>query len=312
MNLACVRLSFAAAVAVILSYPSFSQSKPSRPAITGISHIIVLNEDIKASKHFYGDVLGWPASKPIENGDGVHYQVGKKQYIEVKSAPRNNPVDRLEYIAFKTINVRALREYLAARGVRVPADVKHHADGAISIMVTDPEGYKIEFVQGGKYPLPSANAVSTHIIHIGFTVRNQAAEAHFYQDILGFRSYWHGWMRDDTHVDGQDDFSAYQVPNGTDWVEFMLAQGREAINGKYARNPHHFAPGVVSVEAAYAVLQNRNLPPNPKSHPVQGRDGKMQLNLFDPDGTRVELMNFQPNEEPCCAPYTAPHPSSGP
>jgi len=40
-----------------------------------------------------------------------------------------------------------------------------------------------------------------------------------------------------------------------------------------------------------------------------GRDGKRQLNVFDPDLTRIELMEFKPAEKPCCSDFTAPHPS---
>jgi len=42
--------------------------------------------------------------------------------------------------------------------------------------------------------------------------------------------------------------------------------------------------------------------------PKIGRDGKWQLNLYDPDETRVELMEFTPVEKPCCSEYTGPHP----
>jgi hypothetical protein len=40
-----------------------------------------------------------------------------------------------------------------------------------------------------------------------------------------------------------------------------------------------------------------------------GRDGKMQLNLFDPDLTRVEYMEFKPSAKPCCSEFTADHPT---
>jgi hypothetical protein len=46
------------------------------------------------------------------------------------------------------------------------------------------------------------------------------------------------------------------------------------------------------------------LPEKPKI----GRDGKWQLNLFDPDDTRVEFMERKPTDEPCCSPYAGPHP----
>jgi hypothetical protein len=40
-----------------------------------------------------------------------------------------------------------------------------------------------------------------------------------------------------------------------------------------------------------------------------GKDGKGQLNLYDPDGTRVELMNFHATEKPCCSSFTASDPA---
>ena len=40
-----------------------------------------------------------------------------------------------------------------------------------------------------------------------------------------------------------------------------------------------------------------------------GRDGKVQLNLFDPDLTRVEFMEFLPAEKPCCSDFTGKHPT---
>jgi hypothetical protein len=40
-----------------------------------------------------------------------------------------------------------------------------------------------------------------------------------------------------------------------------------------------------------------------------GRDGKWQANLYDPDGTRVELMEFQPVAKPCCSSFTAESPT---
>jgi hypothetical protein len=40
-----------------------------------------------------------------------------------------------------------------------------------------------------------------------------------------------------------------------------------------------------------------------------GKDGKWQANLYDPDGTRVELMEFQPVAKPCCSDFTASSPT---
>lgn len=45
------------------------------------------------------------------------------------------------------------------------------------------------------------------------------------------------------------------------------------------------------------------------SGPKIGRDGKWQYNLFDPDGTRAEIMEFQPVVKPCCSEFTAASPT---
>lgn len=296
-----------------LAFAQFAaaQSKPARPAIMGIAHLVVLDEDLAATKHFYGDVIGWPASKPLDPADAVHYQVGLKQYIEVKTAPSHNPPDRVPLLAFETADVKALRSYLAANGVTVPARIEHHTNGALSFEMTDPDGYRIAFTQGGKFPAPSPDAISTHIMHAGFAVRNEAAAKHFYLDILGFRPYWHGWAKDGAPAGVLDDWMSLQVPDGSDWVEFMLSEGRDFSAGS-AHNPHHFAPGVVSVAAAYEIVQKRDPALAAKVHPQQGRDGKGQLNLFDPDHTRVEFMDFQPHEKPCCSDFTASSPQLQP
>jgi hypothetical protein len=42
--------------------------------------------------------------------------------------------------------------------------------------------------------------------------------------------------------------------------------------------------------------------------PEVGRDGKDSIDIYDPDGTRVELMEFTPVEKPCCTEYTGAHP----
>ena len=55
-------------------------------------------------------------------------------------------------------------------------------------------------------------------------------------------------------------------------------------------------------------MRSRGWKPSEDEKEQIGRDGKWQLNLYDPDGTRVELMEFTPVQTPCCSSYTGPHP----
>ncbi|MEO6924467.1 MAG: VOC family protein, partial [Bryocella sp.] len=90
------------------------ENKGKRPSITGISHVVVLNDNLSASSSFYHGLLDWPESKALEPANALHYQVGPDQYVEVKQvASATNPVDRVDHVAFKTEDARAMRKYLA-------------------------------------------------------------------------------------------------------------------------------------------------------------------------------------------------------
>jgi hypothetical protein len=62
---------------------------------------------------------------------------------------------------------------------------------------------------------------------------------------------------------------------------------------------NHLALGSANVRAAYRTVVARALK---AEEPKIGRDGKWQLNLYDPDLTRAELMEPKPVEKPCCSP----------
>ena len=96
------------------------------------------------------------------------------------------------------------------------------SDGSRWFAVQDPEGNKVEFVQpaaNAKAP-DNPNVIGNHIIHVGFLVHSREAEDKFYRDVLGFKPYWYGGMQDD-----KIDWVSQQVPDGHDWVEYMLTSG---------------------------------------------------------------------------------------
>ena len=81
-----------------------------------------------------------------------------------------------------------------------------------------------------------------------------------------------------------------RVPDGTDWLEYML--GNVNPLPKTLGVMHHLALGVPDIQAGYKeVVENGIKPPQP---PKIGRDGKWQLNLYDVNLTRTELMEFKP------------------
>jgi catechol 2,3-dioxygenase-like lactoylglutathione lyase family enzyme len=297
------------AMTVIL--PSLVTAQPAsslRPAITGISHITLFADDIPKSKRFYAELLGWDQVPSNAAKPGVRFYANHSQYVEFVSPPSPGLADRLDLVAFSTSDAEALRKYLSTRGVAVPQTLTVEADGSRSFVVRDPEGNKVGFTQEGDHPpgepASATQSLSSHIIHAGYVARNRTALDHFYKDLLGFHLYWQGGNPDD-----RVDWVMMQVPNGTDWVEYMLYLPSNPSLAQLG-SANHLAPGVTSVAQLEEKLEARGWKPAPNKNPqVLGVDGKMQLDLTDPDGTRIEFMEFQPVQKACCSPYSGAQPS---
>jgi len=283
---------------------AYSQAaSPVRPRILGIDHVAFYTTQPDGVKALYSGTLGLASAAPVEAGGSVRYLVGK-QWVGYSAAPDPNATDRMDHVAFSTNNIVALRDYLIANGVKV-APIENRADHSMSVSVIDPEGHRIEFVERGKgeAPAPPESAVSRHMIHVGFLVKNRDAEDRFYRDLLGFHLYWHGGMQP-----GDTDWVAMQVPDGTDWLEYMLNHP-EHPDLRLMGVLNHISLGVADMKKAQAILEAHGWKPHDGEKSQMGKDGKWQLNVFDPDLSRIELMEFKPVEKPCCADFTGPHPT---
>lgn len=308
---------FAVALAAAFTATTLcAQSAPPRPRITGISHIAVYTSDPAATGHYYADIIGAAKLPDPEVSRGVRYALSSTQFIEVLPLPADAGVNRLDHTAWNVDNAEAMRRYLAARGWKTPSLLSRGADGSRWFQVLDPEGNRVQFVQPSENPRPpynktdAPNAIGHHIIHIGFMVHSRATEDTFYRDLLGFRPYWFGG-----HAEGELDWVSQQAPEGHDWLEYMLAAGSGAgipptMTQKQLGVMDHLSIGEVSVPDTYKVLAAGNrLTGRHDQAPKIGRDGKYQFNLYDPDGIRLELMNFHATDKPCCSPFTAADPA---
>lgn len=281
---------------------AFPQSPISakRPRITGFSHIAIYVDNVDRAKQFYSQTLGYPQSSANS------FAVNGHQSIELENAPAGVQ-DHISHIAFATDSAEGMRLYLRAHGVAVPDAVKDGRDGAKWFALADPAGQPIEFVEEKPHPAPQLNGVppaSKQIIHVGFIVRDRGAEEHFYTEILGFRPYWHGGM-----TEAKTEWAAFQVPDGTVWIEEML--GASDHPDEHERGVlNHISLGVNKIDTVALNLKEHGWKPagGDQEKPQLGKDGKWQLNIYDPDLTRVEYMEFRPVEKPCCSEFTGPHP----
>lgn len=284
-------VSLAALCALLLS-----AGEPQRPKILGIAHIGIFAKDFEQSRAFYRDFLGFQEPYVLKNPDGslamTFFKINDRQYIELFPEKEPNS-DRLNHISIETDDAEAMRAYLGAKGVKVPPKVSKGRIGNSNFTVKDPEGHGVEIVQyepdgwtmreKGKF-LPDTR-ISKRLMHVGVIVTNLEPEMKFYTGILGFRETWRGSKSGKTLS-----WINLRVPDGDDYVEFMLYKEQPPATDR--GSAHHLALEVPSASAAVATLNAR---PYRKrySKPIEIRVGvnrKRQVNLFDPDGTRTELM----------------------
>jgi catechol 2,3-dioxygenase-like lactoylglutathione lyase family enzyme len=281
----------------------------SRPPITGISHMCVFASDMHASTDFYSRVLGATRGPDPQDPAGARFYFSPEQFVEVLPLPADHGISRMSCVAFETADAKQLQQYLQAHGVTT-SDVHTDSDGALWFDTKDPEGNRVQFMeQRGANVQITTVPISHHMIHMGYMVHSRDAENKFYRDLLGFRPYWFGAMKE-----GYTDWVSLQVPDGHDWLEYMLVGDGtttpvDHVDPRELGVLNHFSLGVQNMEAAVTTLINGNRLSPRHDGPQMGRDGKWQANLYDPDGTRVELMEFQPVAKPCCSGFTADSPT---
>jgi catechol 2,3-dioxygenase-like lactoylglutathione lyase family enzyme len=290
---------------IALSATAAFAAAPVRPPMTSVSHLAVYAADPAKTEHFYVHDLGAVKLPDPENPAGVRYHFSPTQFVEVLPLPADAGLNRMDHFAFNTADVEAMRKYLASKKVAVPKKVSKGADGSQWIEVRDPEGNRVQFVQAPVTTAIPTDALFPHIIHVGAVVRDRAKQDTFYRDILGFRPYWFGGSKDD----GPPQWVSQQVPDGPDWLEYMVTSNPSLTQAQMGVL-NHIALGVPNIEAAYTTLWNgdRVASQAPNTVPKIGRDAKWQLNLLDPDGTRAEVMELHAIGKPCCSPFTAVDP----
>ena len=274
-----------------------AQAPPARPKVFGIAHYSIFVSDLAKARAFYEDFLGYEEAFTLPKPDGtvqmVFVKINDRQYLELLNQP-NRGEGQLNHLGLYTDDVERMRQFLASRGVKVPDQTVVNRIGNRKISVVDPDGHTVEIVEylpdswtgrdTGKH-LP-ATRISDRMMHAGILVGNLSAAAAFYGDILGCHETWRGSGPSSTTLNWVN----LRVPDGDNHVEFMLYKQLPPPEKRGVE--HHICLVVPDMAKAVATLEAR---PARKAYPREmkilvGVDKKRQVGLFDPDGTRVELM----------------------
>ena len=297
------------ALVVALPISCFAKERP-HPKILQILQVRILTTNQPEANAFYYGIFRTLADTDTSKCNWCEkVSKGTNGPVVLEPIQGPPPTNLISAIVFKTDDAEHLRKFLKKNKVKVEKWTKWSSGGMFTVF--DPEGHQLIFVQAPDYNQPTLGIPGAymetrpdwpHIIHAGLVVRDRAAMDRFYKDILGFHVYWYGGMHE-----GETNWVDMQLPDGTDWIEYMLNVPENA-DQRTRGIMNHIALGVDNMKTADQELFDTNLHVPVDEKPQIGRDGKWQLNLYDPDGTRVELMEFTPVEKPCCSEYTGPHP----
>jgi catechol 2,3-dioxygenase-like lactoylglutathione lyase family enzyme len=282
----------------------FAQQAPSRPKVLGVAHMAVYVKDLAKTRQFYEQFLGFgePFTLPTKDKTGtriVFVKVNDNQYIEIFNE-KDRGEGQLNHISFYTDDADRMFAYLKAKGAPIQGSAEKVGKGQTgnkNFNVKDPDGHIVEIVEyqpdswtsreKGKFMPPTR--IADHIMHVGVLCGDLDASVKFYGDILGFKEFWRG--------SGSPRMLSWvnmRPAEGQDYLELMLYNSEPAPDARGTKN--HMSLTIPDAEKALAEVKKRAAaglytPPEGKPIEIQvGVNKKRQINLYDPDGTRVELM----------------------
>ena len=284
--------------AIVLAIPGLGAQQPvARPRITGISHVGFFVSDLPKALDFWHGLLGYDVAytlnKPGTDTTRIAFiKINDHQHIELFNEPPTNPPSMMSHLCFSVDNIEQMRAYLRSQGYDLKPGHGTTHTGDYAFEIKDPNGMLIEFVQSlptgkemqaaGRF-LP-ATRISPRIYHVGYSVGNAEKTIAFYK-MLGFTETWRNGPSSK-----EISWVNMKVPDGEDYVELMLFH--PPLDPRSLGGKNHVSLAVSDIQKAVADLESR---PAFKTYgkPLEihtGINGKHQVNLFDPDGTRIELM----------------------
>jgi lactoylglutathione lyase len=286
----------------LLTLTAAAQDVP-RPKVNGVAHLAVYVKDLAKTRQFYEEVLGFaePFTLPNKDKTGtriVFIKVNDQQYFEIfNEADRGE--GQLNHISFYTDSADRMYGYLKSKGVDVMGDkgsVGKGQTGNKNFNVKDPDGHIVEIVEyqpdswtareAGKFMPPTR--ISDHIMHVGVLVGDLEKSNRFYGDILGFKEFWRG-----SDSPRMLSWVNLRPAEAQDYLELMLYDKEPEPNKRGTKN--HASLTIPDADKALVEIKKRAAKIGYDREIVikTGVNRKRQINLYDPDGTRIELM--EPN-----------------
>jgi catechol 2,3-dioxygenase-like lactoylglutathione lyase family enzyme len=267
--------------------------------LAGIAGISFRVSDLDKARRYYQGVLGlaeaFTTTDPAGKVASIFFKVNDEQYVEVVPGLTPGLVNREVRVMFQSSDLPRLHDAYAARGLN-PSPISNGADGNPVFRVAGPDGANLDFVQyvaGSKQTLARGKfldprRISTHLQHVGIYTKNRDSVVPFYQDKLGF-------ARGRDVPGGRGDY--IETPSSDRNLETKFPPwdpNNQATRAQYEREVmgavQHVGLEVADMRATRDLAQERGGFTDLQVRAHVGNNRHWLMHLFDPDGSRAEIV----------------------
>jgi catechol 2,3-dioxygenase-like lactoylglutathione lyase family enzyme len=296
------RRALALGLAMIVSRHVAAQSTPPVAGdvpIVGIAGITFRVSDLDKARRYYSGVLGlaeaFTATDAATRVTSVFFKVNDDQFVEVVPGLTPGATNREARVVFQSSDLKRLHDLYEARGLN-PSPIGGGADGNSVFRVIGPDEATLDFVEyvaGSKQALARGKfldprRISTHLQHVGIYTRSRDAVVPFYQDKLGFAR-----GRDVPGTRGD----YIETPSSDRNLETKyppLDPNNPATRARYEREVmgavQHMGLEVADMRVARDTVQDRGRLTDLQVRAHVGNNRHWLMHLFDPDGSRTEVV----------------------
>jgi catechol 2,3-dioxygenase-like lactoylglutathione lyase family enzyme len=272
---------------------------PAEPPIVGLAGITFRVSDLGRARAYYQGVLGFAEAFTLNDAAGrtasVFFKVNDDQYVEVVPGLAPGGINRQVRVVIQSSDLRRLHALYGSRDLN-PTPIVQGPDGNPVFRVMGPDGATLDFIEyapGSRQTLARGRfldprRLSTHLWHVGIYTKDRASVAPFYQDKLGF-------ARGRDLPGGRGEY--IETPSSdrnleTKWPP--LDPNNPATRAQYDREVMgavaHMALEVTDMRVARDLAQERGKFSDIQVRAHVGNNRHWLMHLFDPDGSRTEVM----------------------
>lgn len=270
--------------------------------VIGIANVTFKVTDLDKARHYYQGILGFAEVFDLKDHSGklasAYFKVNDDQYIEVIPALKPGELNREERVVFQSTDLERLHALYESRGL-TPSKIQKGPDGNPVFRVVSPEGNNLDFLQyaegseqaqaRGRFLGP--DRISMHLWHVGVMTRDGSTSGPFYREKLGFTNLRFGPRGEYLETPSRDSNTETKPPLADTPATHIQFESEQwgAVN--------HIGIEVADMRVARDLLQKRGGFDDLRVRAHVGNNRHWLMFLFDPGGTRTEIMETAIQQE---------------